>query len=520
MPSRTWWLLLGLLTVLSMARVAATHRVFSQIFDEPWHVAAGYEILTKGALDYDMDHPPLARVVAALPFMASPEPAATDPVGRGNELLLQNEEYRENLALARSGNLLFLALGIIGVALWGRHLFTPVVGLLAALLYALLPPILAHAGFATTDMAVAATLPLALYALTLFLAEEPKEPSWRRTLVLGVAVAAGLLSKFSFLVFFPAGAAVLVIVRRRFPFRRALAAAALAFLIVWAAYGFTFATLAQTDPRAVEMSRMIGLPAFAISVPMPAPAFVAGILHVKRHDVRGHEAFLLGEVREHGWWYYFPIVLFFKTPLPFLVLAIAGCVIAARRRKEVPLIAAAILAVAMTSHINIGIRHFLPIYAPLALCGALAIVEWRRLRFPAIALVLWLAIDSAAAHPDYLPWFNILARHPETILSDSNLDWGQDVIRLSETAQRLGIRQMTVSIFTTAPHDRLGLPPHVPLDLTRPVGGWLAISEMSIAYGRGRNPRFRTWFDTRMDGRPYRRVGKSIRLYDLGNVPP
>ncbi len=515
MPSRTWWLLLGLLTVLSMARVAATHRTFSQVFDEPWHIASGYEILTNGAFGFDLDHPPLARVLAALPFIHAPRPVATDPVGEGNELLLRNGEYLDNLALARCSNLLFLALGILGVALWARHLFTPGVGLLAALLFASLPPILAHSGFATTDMAVAAMLPIALYALTLFV----EAPTWRNTILLGVAVSVGSLTKFSFLPYFAAGAAILAIARRRLPIQRALVATAIAFFLVWSTYGFAFATLAETDPRANEVLHdVFGSTRFA-NVPLPAPAYAAGIFHVKRHDLRGHPAFLLGEVRTHGWWYYFPVALFFKTPIPFLLLAIAGCFAAARRRPEVPLIAAAILAIAMTSHINIGIRHVLPIYGPLAICAALAITEWPRMRIATGALVLWLVIGSALAHPDYLPWFNGLARHPEEILSDSNLDWGQDVLRLANTPQQLGIRHMTVSLFTTASPAAIALPPSEPMRVLQPIHGWLAISEMNLAYAKGSHPEARAWLEELLNDRTYIRVGKSIRLYNLDATP-
>ena len=39
-------------------------------------------------------------------------------------------------------------------------------------------------------------------------------------------------------------------------------------------------------------------------------------------------------------------------------------------------------------------------------------------------------VDGIVAHPDYLPWFNGFARDPAAILNDSNLDWGQDVLRL------------------------------------------------------------------------------------------
>jgi hypothetical protein len=514
---RTWWLLLALLTVLTVARVAATHRVFSQVYDEPWHVAAGYDVLTKGASStLDLDHPPLARVLFALPFIGVPEPAATDPIGRGNALLFADDDYADNLAAARFGNLLFLAVGIVAVALWARHLFTPLAGLVAALLYASLPPILAHAGFATTDMAVAALVPLALYSLTLLL----EAPTWPRAALLGVAVAAGMLSKFSFLLYFPAGALVLCLVRRRLPVTRLLGAGAVAFVLVWAAYGFTFGLLQDADPRAPQIAREVfGSPALATALPLPAPAYVAGVLRVKRHDLRGHESFFLGQVRKQGSWYYFPVALFFKTPIPFLILALAGCAAAARVRPELPLLAGVILIVAMTSRINIGVRHVLPIYAPLAI-GAAALLhetrvhESRRLCLAAAALVLWLLVGAGLAHPDYLPWFNGFARHPEEILSDSNLDWGQDVLRLADAAQRLGIQRMTVSIFTTAPHDRVGLPPHDPWRYPQPVHGWFAISEMNLAYSNSR-PEVRARLDALLQGRPYQRIGKSIRLYRI-----
>lgn len=514
---RYWWLLLSLIVACSVARVAMTHRTFSQVFDEPWHVAAGYEVLTKGAFDYDLEHPPLARVVAALPFAFHPAPEATAPIPRGNELLLQNGAYGRDLARARVGNLFFLALGIAGVALWGRHLFTPAVGLLAALLYALLPPVLAHAGFATTDMAVAAALPLALHALTLVL----DKPSWRGSAYLGVALAMGLLSKFSFALYFPAAALVLVFARRRFPVRCLLAAAGLAALIVWATYGFSFSTLAAVDPHAATMSQEVfGTPAPATALPVPAPEYMAGLLSLKHHDLGGHAAFLLGETRTHGWWYYFPVTLFFKTPIPFLVLALAGSLFALRRRPEIALIPAALLAVAMTSHINIGVRHVLPIYAPLALAAALAVAAWPRLRVAGAALVLWLATGSFAAHPDYLPWFNAFARQPEQFLSDSNLDWGQDVQRLAETTQRRGIERLTVLLFTSAPRDDLGLPALDGLRLDQPVSGAFAISETCVAIGRARSPEFRAWFDEHAEDRPYERIGQSIRLYQFQDSPP
>jgi len=508
MTTARWNTLLALLVVFTAARVMTTHRVFNQTSDEPHHLASGYDFLTKG-MYFDPEHPPLARVFFALPFLGTAEPAGTDARDRGNALLLRNDRYTQNLGRARLGNLIFLALGIIAVALWARHLFSPAAGLLAALLYASIPPVLAHAGFATTDMAGAALFSLAVYAATLFL----EDPTWKRTLLLGLAIAAGLLAKYSFVLYFPAAMLMLVLMRRRLPILRLLIAAVIAFVLVWATFGFSIGTLQSVDQESVKKATdVFGLPRLA-TIPLPAPRFVNGVLVVANHDHYGHPAFLFGEKRWSGWWYYFPVALFFKTPIPFLLLALAGCVLLVKRKPEIVLIAAAILGVAMTSHLNIGVRHVLPIYAPLAIAAAYAAVELRRIRAISIALIAWMLISVAAAHPDYLPWFNFAAgRHPEKILNDSNLDWGQDVLRLVRTARRMRIPRMTVSLFTTSDLGRIGLPPNEILQAESEVHGWLAISEMHIALGRAYSPEVRVWLDKLLD-RPYTRIGKSIRLY-------
>ena len=43
-------------------------------------------------------------------------------------------------------------------------------------------------------------------------------------------------------------------------------------------------------------------------------------------------------------------------------------------------------------------------------------------------LTLW------TANPDYLPYFNEAVAHPERVLVDSDLDWGQDLRRLEQRA--------------------------------------------------------------------------------------
>ena len=511
---RRWLVLLTLLIVLTAGRVATTYRVFSQTNDEPFHLAGGYDFLLTGRQLSDPQHPPLARVFFALPFLRTPQPATTDGLARGNALLLRDDRYTQNLGRARIGNLIFLVIGIAAVAFWARDLISPAAGLIAALLFASTPAVLAHAGLATTDMAVTAMIPAALYGLTRFL----DRPSTPRTIILGIAIALGLLSKYSFIVYFPVAALVLIVVRRRFPLLKLMAACAIAALLVWATFRFTFTTLQTADPRAADMcAEVFHAPSLA-NVRLPAPDYINGFIEVARHDHRGHRAFLLGEVKDgRGWWYYFPVALFFKTPIPLIVLFLTGiATLIARRKFEVPLIATAILAVAMTGHINIGIRHLLPIYAPLAIAAAYAVVELKRFLPISTALIAWLVVGVGIAHPDYIPWFNAFAgSHPEKILNDSNLDWGQDVLRLARTARTLKIDHLTTSLATTADLDRIGLPPHTNLEAMSQVHGYLAISEMMLAQGNAYSPAVHEWLTRLIGGKPYRRVGESIRLYTL-----
>ena len=77
---------LALILVVAAIRVAATHRVFSPVYDELLHLAAGHEYLTEHRYSIDLEHPPLARAVEALPFVRVPQPSG-NWVEMGNALL-------------------------------------------------------------------------------------------------------------------------------------------------------------------------------------------------------------------------------------------------------------------------------------------------------------------------------------------------------------------------------------------------------------------------------------------------
>ena len=498
MSRRTYFAAVAALILIAAIRVASTHRVFSATLDEPIHLASGYEWF-HGVYTLDPTHPPLARVFFAFPLRNLPAPTSKSMIDRGNQLLYEGDHYEKNLARGRMGNLVFLILACVAVAAWSKHVYGEAVSLIAVALFTNVPPILGHAGLMTTDVSLAATLPLALYALDLTL----ELPTLKRTLFLGFAIGLGVLSKLSFLVFFLVCAIVLIAIRRpRIAFLRAVAIAiVIAFVVGWAGYRFEFKRPVDVEPQAPSFFEAVGLPPSLAFTRLPAPSLPVGFVRVRLHDRLGHTAFLLGKTSRTGWWYYFPVVFFFKTPLPLLILFAFG----ARRAWPVAVLAAAIMLIAMTASLNIGLRHILPIYAPFCIVAAVGVTRLHKLA--AAALVAWLVIGVAVVHPDYLAWFNELAgRNPAHVAVDSNLDWGQDILRLARVVRKRHIDHLWVVMnnSTWLPVHGInaeGLPPN-----TR-VSGWIAAGENWTA--------FTDEYDWLKAYRPVQRVGRSIRLYHI-----
>lgn len=500
--------------VIALAAVASTHRIFSQVIDEPAHIAAGYNAVTARNFQYDPAHPPLARILFALPLRHLPDPGLY-AVARGNALLGSGREYVRRLAAARRGNLLFLLVGAAAVAAWARQALGPTGSLVALALFVTAPPVLAHAGLATTDMAAAATVPLALFALAMFL----HAPSMPRAVMLGLCAGIGTATKFSFPVYFAVGAVIVMATTRRWrlPIRYLAAALVTAFVVVWAAYGFTFSTLAAAHPQGVLFVNYFShghLTWLAERIPVPAPMFFVGGMQLALLNVGGHTAILFGQKSMHGWWYYFPLMLLLKTPIPLLALCAIGAV---RGGRMFALLALAMLAVVLPASVNVGVRHVLPLYGPMCIAAAAGFGELRNRLVPgvaAIALIVWQVVSTAAAWPDFIPWYNAFAgRHPESIASDSNFDWGQDLSRLARFCRQHHIDHLRAQLFTSADLSALGLPRVEPLDRSSEA---MAISESVWQHDRADNPAAFSW----LDARPMFRIGKTIRFYPAVRVKP
>jgi hypothetical protein len=252
--------------------------------------------------------------------------------------------------------------------------------------------------------------------------------------------------------------------------------------------------------------------------------YAEGVMALKAHNDTGHVSYLLGNIKAGGWWYFYLVALAVKTPLPLLLSGVVGLCLLVRdglRQASTWRMAPAVLFVTLLvfasgfSRINIGIRHVLILYPFLALGGAYALLcGWRALprigtAFAAL-VVVWQVSTLATAYPDYFPYFNELVTHPQHVLVDSDLDWGQDLKRLENRLVELKVPSVSLAYLGTADLTREALPPFTLLQPRQPARGWIAITALSRAH----EPFGYSWLDPY---RPVERVGKTIDVYF---IPP
>jgi len=446
-----------------------------------------------------------------------------------------------------------------------------IAGLVTLVLLAFDPNIMAHTRLVTTDLGLTAAAALAGYTLWRFLSR----PSWRGAVVAGAALGLMLNTKFTALLFLPLFGAVALVgiwwngVRmtrisarihadkemdliRENPLvprhsRTILLAAAViipavAFLTLWAGHGF------QVGPLRAPLSVLGHLGGAAV----PLSDYFDQLLDIGNRLEVSTPSFLLGRHSDSGWWYYFPVAFLLKTPAPVLLLLGWALIRVIRlfiiRRKDLPSLwfdaattlipAGGFFAIALTTDINLGYRHILPVlpflYVLTGCTTGQALVEWRSSqrarapRYAIAALLVWLVAVSVGIYPHYLAFFNALAGGPDggwRALVDSNLDWGQDLGRLADRLDGNDTGRVWLSYFGEARPDYYGIdyegvdsfPPRLmnpdarPFYPHDPAPGWYAISATNL---QGVHFADHDQFAYFRDREPEAKVGYSIFLYE------
>lgn len=574
---RNRYVLLAVIFLIAIAvvRILLTYRVTSQAFDEPCHVAAAIELLDKGTYTLDPVHPPLSRIAIGIPLYLAgarfPDWPSDDARIHnyndvGNSILNHGGMYLRNLSLARLAMLPFFALAAVLVFFWTRREFGDFAAVMSVLLLTTLPIFLAFSGLAYTDVPTGCMQFAALFAFTAWL----QKPNSRSTLVLGLAGGLALLAKLTSLLFLPAaGLAILLgklLIERRMQSGKASTQAQavqgdgktgwvrkfglaliVAVVVVWAGYGFSVGHIQQAmqiTPESMPSFQHFPGPVRGLARTMveknylvPVPALMRGVATAWVLNKSAPPAYLLGRVKDGGWWYFFFAGVTFKTPLAFLLFFLVGLWAILKRPERWQAVAPAaatggIFFITMFVKYNAGMRHVMVVFPLMAVttgcgCGYLwsSPERWRMWRRIAlVTLLLWQCVSSLRAAPDYIASFNELAgRDPSRVLlGGCDLDCGQDMFRLSRVLGEKHISHLNLAVWSSADMSEMNLPPFEIPPPHQPVTGWIAISRRALRLGDlfhlAYPPDAFSWLNQQQ---PAGSVGKTILLYYLpGNAKP
>lgn len=484
--------ILVVLLVLAAGLMIGAMRDESATVDETVFLGAGYSYWKGQRYFFDPEHPPLAQLLpafpllfmdlklppqgealmngratsqAAAPWNGLPVPmAAVFPNGPnfyfyplyelryfGEQFVYGGQNDAEQMMFwGRMVEVLITLGAAVLVFCWARRLADDVAGLLAVAMFLLNPVVLAHGHIIQTDAAMALVFPLAACAFGNFL----EMRRTRSAVLAGLATGVALTVKYTAILLLPTFVALWAVwcwkqrgvktaAKLQRPWLGYIIVAAAAWGLVLLLY---FPNWAPAPPPDDQTARLLHLPDWFISLrPLLIPReYFKGLAIILMHATGGHEAYLNGHWSHDGWWYYFPMALLSKSPLPFLLLVVIGMSLAVLRLKQmsfaewVPWVAAAAYVLAaMQSKANLGLRHILAVYPLVAVGSSVAVALWvNQRKLPRISLAIlpaWALIVAFVAYPLFIPYFNEIAGGPANgyrHLVDANYDWGQDLIRL------------------------------------------------------------------------------------------
>ncbi|WP_329322348.1 phospholipid carrier-dependent glycosyltransferase [Streptomyces sp. NBC_01262] len=500
--------------------------------DEPVYVGTAVVYAQQHSLRYNPEHPPLGKLIIASGVeFAHPrlDPGfAGDQTELGRRLLYEsgNDPWRLMLLARLPVIVLTLLFGLVVFA-FARELTGAVGAVVALALYAFSPDLIAHGSLATLDVPEAGFLLTSVWLLW----RARRRPALYVPLA-GAALGAAVATKMSALSAVPLLLLLAVVsvwyARPAGARARRLAAGVgaaagmglVAVAVVWAAYLAVDPRLRWTAPA--DLAPVHGLRALAADwLPFPQPFRDGMRVQFGFEDLRWG-GFLFGRAYYGSLWYYLPAALLVKTPLGMLALWLAGAVAmltVPRLRPAAPYVLLPpllLLAAAMTGNRDLGVRYalFVPMFLAVAAAGVTAVRRHpRRGRVAAAGLVAFVAVSSLLTFPYYLPYSNEAFGGPTKThlrLHDSNVDWGQDLGRLSD---RLKQRYPGERIWLV--YKGSGVPSWYGIQATDPrtvppgeVHGLLVVSDSSVARAEGRLAAL-----VATSGRPIDEVGHSISIY-------
>jgi hypothetical protein len=461
--------------------------------DETIHVLSGYQYW-RNTFSVNPEHPPLGKQIATLPliFIKPIMPVDQNYSEAINDYYYdswkETRVYSQNWLFKTVGNnadkivnscramvLIFtLILGLI-IFFVAKKWYNLKTALIALFLFCFSPLILAHGHLANTDLWATLGFFIAIFSFAYYL----KKPNVWRLILAAACFALAILFKFSMIILVP----ILIILwliywrtnndRKMYNTKNIILLLTSYFLItlflIWADYGFPL----NFAPSFLVINNHIYTNTILTSLSnilmhLPLDQFFKGLIMVLTTSVSQRPAYLLGTASSGGWWYYFPVAYLVKEPLALIILLIAGIIFYLfLRKKKLEFIDWLLIIppvfyifITLFSKLNIGIRHILPIYPFIFIFVGYSISQifdcikkYTRAKslfllltsyLLSLALCLWYFSASLSVFPYFLTYFNELTGGPKggpRILTDSNIDWGQDLKRLSQWLKENNINE-------------------------------------------------------------------------------
>ncbi len=461
----------GLLVVFFVFCATTSIAIKSLTVDESVYIPAGYSYLKTADYRLNPEHPVFGKMVLALPLLfLNPElplekPTWIESTKMGNNIPnygFAADFYAANLdnffPIVFSARLMQIFLGVfLGVLVfsWSKKLFGNKAALLALFFYALSPNILAHSRIAALDFTLTVFVFAAFYFAFLFTCNG----KFLNLFLSAFFLSAASLTKFSGLFFVP---------------------------VLFLFYALYFKRLKKNKPKFLKKKNLLSYYAFIFAFIILLLVFFVnaiyafdnynkpnyyGIIPARMYDgykfisswvQNGRQGYLLGKfgdfIPE-----YFLAAFILKTPVAFILLLSFSVYVFAKKRKldSFAVLLPALLffvAVSFFSRFYLGLRYVLPVYPFLFVFASQctcfpAIKKNKKAKAVFVLLILWFFFSSVSIYPNYLAYFNELCGGPSNApyyLTDSNIDWGQDLFQLMAFVKQNNIKNLNLIYFGIA----------------------------------------------------------------------
>ena len=405
------FLIFTVVTLLLAAMVFlmfASSRGDSATTDESTHIISGYLANIDGDYNLNTEHPYLGKKINTLPLLFMNlnldqsesyfnvksdyyYDSWRESRQLGNDFLYKMGNDADRILQAVRSVPMTLAI-VFGLVLFViiNQVFGIWIATVSLILYCFSPDILAHARLANTDLWITVFYFLSIISFSYYLSK----PNYQRLLLAAIIFGLTLSVKFSSVILFPV-LIILWIVKYKTAklnlwqnFKKSLWPAIIfliiSWVIVWANYGFS--TLMPSKYEQIldkNYYNQILVKTQTFAKYFKPAQYYKGVAILSSNSFGSRPAYLLGEQKYGGWWYYFPVAYAVKTPLPILILLLGSIIYYFSIGKKLifndyliitPIVI--YLLISMMQKLDIGVRHLLPIMPFIFIWCAKFMVEF------------------------------------------------------------------------------------------------------------------------------------------------